>query len=119
MGVHNGASLAFDAIHNLLPTHLFHYITFISRFFLTSSPIPTLVLKARQGGCSWGAELGRDWQCGIKSFLLLLGDMREEVGSGKGIHRAVQPLLPARHSPEPPALSAGPRWVPPQCREQS
>lgn len=40
MGVHSGASLGFDAIHNLLPTRLFHYITFITRFFPNIKPSP-------------------------------------------------------------------------------
>lgn len=70
VGVHSAASLAFDAIRNLLPTRLFHYITFITRFFLTSSPIPTLSPQSQAGWLHSWAEIGN---VALKSFLLLGG----------------------------------------------
>lgn len=114
MGVHSGASLGFDAIHNLLPTCLFHYITFITRFFpnIKPSPHPESSKPGRVavvGVQSW-AEIGNG---GLKSFLLLVGDMREGVGSGRGIHGAIYgcsaALIPCQAQPRAPSPVSGPK----------
>lgn len=109
MGAHSGAGLVFDAIHNLLPTSLFYCITFITHFFLTSSQIPTLSPQSQAGG--WAVVGVRSWaevgHGGLKFFLLLVGDMREGVGSGKGIHRAIcgcsPALIPCQAQPRAPS----------------